>query len=699
MSVPNVPTTNASGKQAYQRISKACQQCRRRKIKCDGAAKCNNCEQISGICNYRSTTRLRKSTKRAVAQQQQQPSSLIENQPNSDTPLASLEHQQHSPLSNSELSYERLQTVQEHNLGFQFSAFQNQDDQSATAGINRSIAATHITSASCILQLYYGASSNFSFLQQVDHSLYGAANPPRPCNEVEEGGARLDLYGQRSLFFGTPDDNFQSNGFAGISPLTFLSDQLAESFLQDYLKTIYNLHPFQPSQELHRLLKLSYEKPQTGNLTTDETAILMAVLAIGATMTKNTSWAEMLAEKAKNSANALGHIVNLQAVQLSLLLISVRKAFAAGLHRETPGYSADGRKHVQQQERRTTIWCLYFYETLICFALGRPSSISRVDISIPYPENQSFISALVKLTNVMSEAAGSIYAHRQSSLQNLYRKAQKIHQGLRDYASDIQESLGINLSQSSVSSELNIKHIFLQNLYHHILALTFRPFMIADVDHQKLTASAGNTSASRSQNGRPIAETFPWMPEACRCAVDAAFNLIRFISIAVKQNVVTRGLRFFSFYIEGACFLLIYDVLRDSAAKNRNISAVKMGLQCLSSMVPGGRMITSNIFSIQRLLDALDEMSLRTGPQVNDSASAGSGQTSFLSRNFDFISAAEDESLNESVAASCSFDTLVNFAAGWATFEDGHYMNQNAVHEPEHLNPDIFNINWEFDNV
>lgn len=119
-------------------------------------------------------------------------------------------------------------------------------------------------------------------------------------------------------------------------------------------------------------------------------------------------------------------------------------------------------------------------------------------------------------------------------------------------------------------------------------------------------------------------------------------------------------------------------------------------------MVPGGGMITSNIFSIQRLLDAIDEIPL--GPHVGTSAPAGLAQvSSSLSGNLDFVSAAQaaarDDSLNGSVAAGYPFDTLVNFAAGWATFEDGHYLSQNAVPEPERLNPDIFNINWEFDNV
>jgi hypothetical protein len=145
-------------------------------------------------------------------------------------------------------------------------------------------------------------------------------------------------------------------------------------------------------------------------------------------------------------------------------------------------------------------------------------------------------------------------------------------------------------------------------------------------------------------------------------------------------------MKFIAFYIEGACFLLIYDILRDQTAKNRNVAAVRIGLHCLKNMVPGGELITSNIISIQRLLDTIDSMPTRT---TNEPAPTG-----FASDNLDSISA-----LNRPTGIDFPLDTLVNFAAGWATFEDSRCLNQNTVPEPGYFNPDIFNINWEFDTA
>ncbi|KAG4413386.1 hypothetical protein IFR04_013470 [Cadophora malorum] len=67
--------------------------------------------------------------------------------------------------------------------------------------------------------------------------------------------------------------------------------------------------------------------------------------------------------------------------------------------------------------------------------------------------------------------------------------------------------------------------------------------------------------------------------------------------------------------------------------------------------------------------------------------------------DLDFPSAGHDGTANRSVVADLPFETLLQFPAGWATFENECYLNQNAVLEPELFNPDLANINWEFDNV
>lgn len=141
--------------------------------------------------------------------------------------------------------------------------------------------------------------------------------------------------------------------------------------------------------------------------------------------------------------------------------------------------------------------------------------------------------------------------------------------------------------------------------------------------------------------------------------------------------------------------MLIYDVLRDWSVKERNLSDVKTALQCLATLVPGSQS-TSNTFSIQRLLEALERIDVERADRISE---AISGSVSSLPQNYDFVPVGYENVPNRSVVADLPFESLVNFAAGWATFENGYYLDQNAMPDPEHFNPDLTNINWQFDNL
>ena len=251
---------------------------------------------------------------------------------------------------------------------------------------------------------------------------------------------------------------------------------------------------------------------------------------------------------------------------------------------------------------------------------------------------------------------------------------------------------------------------FAHPVHYNTLALTFRPFLVAHVNHQK----SASTRASDGTQPREELESIPWLEEACACAVGAARDLIRFLARAINQNIVARvrtdihrsdylqawlifgqGLRLFAYYLEAACFLLIYDTLRDWTTRVRNLSDVRVGLQCLSSLVPGSS-IRTNTFSIQRLLEALNKIELERADRIS---SILSGNVFAPPADLDFPSAGHDGTANRSVVADLPFETLLQFPAGWATFENECYLNQNAVLEPELFNPDLANINWEFDNV
>lgn len=275
-----------------------------RKIKCNGVNPCKHCLQRNADCSYRSINRRAKRSK--PRDSGLIPKDVDAEQAETPHEVGTLYNGNNSSAANTSNS----------------SAVFTSDHPNGD-GINHSVTATHFASPSCVIQLYYGASSNFAFLQQIHQTLsFGTSQyPGGRQDEVAEGGPGLDHFGQRALYFGTSEAS-QHAGNLGDVPLTFLSFDLAISFLENYVRTVYLFHPFQPPSELERLTKQLFENPHKTISDTSKTAAILSVLAIGATMAEDTTWAEILAEKAKTIATSLSNVVNLQGIQILLLLIS-----------------------------------------------------------------------------------------------------------------------------------------------------------------------------------------------------------------------------------------------------------------------------------------------------------------------------------------------------------------------------------------
>lgn len=137
------------------------------------------------------------------------------------------------------------------------------------------------------------------------------------------------------------------------------------------------MFPFFSNVELSERLRELYVGNALSTATSQKTAVMLAVLAIGALTTPHTDLAERFYARAKACAAPYDEAVTLSMIQFSLLCAhyqinlgrpnstyvhlgtACRKAVAFGLHMETTGL------RVQKEEltkRRLTMWCLYFHE-------------------------------------------------------------------------------------------------------------------------------------------------------------------------------------------------------------------------------------------------------------------------------------------------------------------------------------------------
>lgn len=274
------------------RISKACQECRKRKIKCSGLEPCKTCQLRNTPCTYREVIRQRKK-KHQYRQDAEAYTSNTSSarQPSPDAPRP-------SGRRNPSVSYT----------------------------FNNSVSATHMESPECKVQLYYGSTSHFALMHEIYRDLVENKHVPgsEDPREVQEAGAGLDMFSFRRIFFGVPvgaNNSFKNQNAADV-PVMFLPHELAKMFLDRFLSTLYVMVPFQSKDTFKRQLWSLYNSSPDFRTDTWSQCMILMALATGSLGTEHYGWGDVLFERVKASCATLDDVVNLQTVQISLLMIS-----------------------------------------------------------------------------------------------------------------------------------------------------------------------------------------------------------------------------------------------------------------------------------------------------------------------------------------------------------------------------------------
>ncbi|KAI8622995.1 hypothetical protein F5Y19DRAFT_468841 [Xylariaceae sp. FL1651] len=540
-------------------IRKACEQCRKAKLRCDGDNPCRRClaKNRQAECVYRLRPRTRKQTRR------------VQSQPGSKN--ASPAHQRNGDVSR----------------GTESSSARPEPDSNEGAHnfYHRSVTATYEHESDCIYtsRLFYGPSSAFAFSQQVYRMLWrlteqdqhNSINLSSDSDTVQEGGPGLSLFKQRTIFFGTPtrvDSRLAAHSIAW----PVLRERLP-------LSEATQLLPFFSSSEIISLLHAMYNGKVGASMPPQMQAVIFIILANGALNTPHTDLAESLFCRAKQEAAICDDEVSLTMIQISLLLatyqdsmgrphssylhtgVATRKVFAMGL--SNYGAGGDARLDIIQK-RRAMIWSVYYHETMHALFLGRESTLKRASIQSPYPDHQPALVGLCKLAQIAEDSAAAIYSLPSASLWQLYQAAEKIHSRLQACA----EELGI-ASAAAPRSALFTQTTVLQlhNVYYHILLLTFRPFLIAEF--------ALHSGVPRSPSKHM------WLRRACRIATEAAQDSIVFMNEACRDSDFCKSVRFNAFFLESSCMVLLYDTLRNPSKLSYNQEYTRMALECADRMV------------------------------------------------------------------------------------------------------------------
>ncbi|KAL3456844.1 C6 zinc finger domain protein [Aspergillus heterothallicus] len=544
------------------RISKACQECRKRKIKCNGETPCKTCQLRGTPCLYRDVIRARKRKHQNEREDTgEAPGPTGPSRPESLQPPAS--HRPDPPL-----------------------------------GFNNSVSATHMASPSSKVQLYYGSTSHFALINEIHRDLTtNPANRAQGQGRVEEAGAGLDMYSFRCIYFGIPLDSNAAPAPSGQTTrdpqLMFLPYHLAIEFLQGFLYSLHHLMPIWSTDTFQRRLEQLYDTRAPTNTDQYDGVLLMA-LAMGSCVTEHHAWGDILYERVRASCSPYDDNVTLQSVQLSLIMAhyqnerarpnscflhlgcAARKALSAGMHKESPSGSRDTVEYIE--ERRRTFWYLFVYETWVCFHLGRPRSLLRRDIDIALPDD-AFLHCLVFLSDAIARSADELYGRHHDSLLEMWRIAKSVRDDLRAFDVKMQRALGFGLDKRPQPGRVGVQQAICNTLYYHTILLTFRPFLIFRGRWSQTVKSSqanGNTGVKR--------EAPPWLNEACDYALSAACRTIYFLCESYTVNELVREIRYHSYFLGSSSFALIFDLFHGEDLACTHLPWVHASLRALSTM-------------------------------------------------------------------------------------------------------------------
>ncbi|CAG7966597.1 unnamed protein product [Penicillium olsonii] len=552
--------SEASEPQAGWRIPRACQECRKRKIKCSGLNPCTTCQLRNTPCIYRDYIRhRRKKTEYAKSRSR------------SPAPRASPSRPSGPRTS------------------------------SAMDDFPNSVSATHMASPSCQMQLYYGPSSHFSLMQHIYRDLISnPAAPPEPSGGVEEAGAGLDLFSFRRIFFGTPDSlDGQKPPGAGDMSMMFLPYDLAKMFMSRYLSGLYHMLPHRPKAYYEQCLERLYNPCATETQDTFAQALVLMAMACAAIGTDHFTWGDVLFERVKASMAMFDDNEQGRPNSAFLHLGSAsRKALSAGLHKDVPHGAEKTPESIE--ERRVTFWSLYIYETWFCFHTGRPSSLSLKDVAIEHAQD-SFLRLLVQLCKTITRSTEEIYGQRHESLLHMWKVAKSITHELRGHETLLKQSFGFGLDSAIQEGSLGVRQTIFTTLYNHTFLLTFRPFLIFRGHWRRNKKAVSNTNGPENKNDQ--AETPSWLNEACGYAITAAQKTIQHLCEASRENDLQ--LRYHGYFLGSSSFTLIYEFLHDPSVAPVYLPWVYASLQTLSAMRAGDP-IASSISAIQNVLSRIN---------------------------------------------------------------------------------------------
>ncbi|KAH0279183.1 hypothetical protein KCU91_g1929, partial [Aureobasidium melanogenum] len=536
------PVSNPQPSAKRRRIALACNACRIRKTRCNGAQpKCKFCENLGFDCQYEPSD----STTNVIVRKE-----LVSGIEERLSFLEASVRRHEQLLRQGSSSYNTIDTslndgtsggAQNTGQGFRTPSLNEHDNIQLEASGVQEIDAEGVSDGMAVTFLdeedsgYFGSSSNISFMRHVFGAMsivLNLQNPPTPATDPNLDRLDNGIINASRRLSPIPDPNPGSQN--QLSPYTLPPEAELEVQLAAYFENTGFLFPF-----IHPPSFLETYKSVKDNRFTKVRRTWLGLLNIilamatstdyrnGASAIERTARSDVFYNRALTLCNTqMLRGTNIEIVQYLLLMsqylqgtqksvqtwivhgLAVKAALSLGLQSE----SANSRfSPIEQEVRRRTWYGCVMLDRSQCLTFGRPSSIpdSYVRITLPTQwveenlatatlQEESLVSTLffkasIELYKVLSDVLGQLYDNNLDcgpvmNEVDLAMRVFNLEQDLNRWQMFLDPRLTLQTLESlrPLEDESLLKvtrcRTILTIRYHHLEVLLHRPFLVKSLD-------------------------------------------------------------------------------------------------------------------------------------------------------------------------------------------------------------------------
>lgn len=127
----------------------------------------------------------------------------------------------------------------------------------------------------------------------------------------------------------------------------------------------------------------------------------------------------------------------------------------------------------------------------------------------------------------------------------------------------------------------------------------------------------------KPQSSKTLQQLLPWLDRACDDCIEASRNTIGFLAGACAADPVCQKVHYFGFFIEGAAYLLLLDMLQDAQSAEKNKAWILTGLDCMRLIVGNykgtGKQCAVTVAAIEQMLQRVFPTGATNNAEVNKS--------------------------------------------------------------------------------